>query len=103
MTRGVGDLIPDGTDTLRYIKYADMPKKGFAAYRKIVCEYKPYKFGTNRSQLVVGGDEIDYPFGLSTLTSDITLFKCLISSVLSIPKAKFMTIHIKDFYLNTPM
>ena len=80
-----------------------MPKYCFATYGKIVCEYKPHKFEKNRSRLVVGGDKIDYLFELSTPTADITAFKCLINSVLSTPKAKFMTFDIKDFYLNTLM
>ena len=92
LTRGVGDQIPDSTNTLRYIKYSDIPKDRFATYGKIVCEYKPHKFEKNRSKLVVGGDKIDYLFKLSTLTADITAFKYLINPVLSTPKAKFMTI-----------
>ena len=30
LTQGVGNRIPDGTDTMRYIKYSDMPKNRFA-------------------------------------------------------------------------
>ena len=31
------------------------------------------------------------------------MVKLLLNSVISTPDAKFMTIDIKDFYLNTPM
>ena len=72
-------------------------------YGKIVCEYKPHKFETHRPRLTVGRDKIDYLYLVAPPTSDITTFKCLINSVLSTDKEKFMTVDIRDFYLNTPM
>jgi hypothetical protein len=33
----------------------------------------------------------------------MTTVKCLLNSVVSTPDAKFMTLDISDFYLNTPM
>ena len=50
---------------------------------------------------MVGGDCIDYPFPVSTPAADLTTFKFLVNSVLSTLKAKFMTVDIRDFYLNT--
>ena len=54
-------------------------------------------------RLTVGGDNVDYAFPVSTPTADITSFKCLLNSVLSTPKAKFMSADIHDFCLNTAM
>jgi hypothetical protein len=54
-------------------------------------------------RFTVGGDKIDYAGDSSTKTADLTTAKCLFNSVLSAPEAKFMTMDIKDFYLNTPM
>ena len=51
----------------------------------------------------MGGDKVDYPFPVATPTADITIFKCLVNSVLSTNNAKFVTADIRDFYLNTPM
>jgi hypothetical protein len=36
-------------------------------------------------------------------TADLLTIKLLINSVISTAGAKFMTMDIKDFYLNTPM
>ena len=36
-------------------------------------------------------------------TADLITVKLLINSIISTPGAKFMTMDIKDFYLNTPM
>ena len=103
LSKGVGSRIPNGTNTIRYIKRDEMPNNRTATYGKVVCKYKPHKFEKNRARLVVGGDKVDYPFEVSTPTSDITSLKCLINSVLSTPNAKFLSLDIRDFYLETPM
>ncbi len=38
-----------------------------------------------------------------TPTADLLTVKILINSIISTPNARFMTMDIKDFYLNTPM
>jgi hypothetical protein len=35
--------------------------------------------------------------------ADMTLFKILVNSILSMPKVKCIMMDIKDFYLRTPM
>ena len=57
----------------------------------------------NRSRLTVGGDRINYPFEVSTPTADLPTIKMLWNSVLSTPKAKFITLDVANFYLGTPM
>ena len=37
------------------------------------------------------------------LTADLLSIKLLLNSVISTPNAKFMTMDIKNFYLNTPL
>jgi hypothetical protein len=51
---------------------------------------------------VAGGDQVHYPGDAGTPTADL-LTKLLINSIISTQSAKFMTMDIKDFYLNTPM
>jgi hypothetical protein len=36
-------------------------------------------------------------------TADMTLFNCLVNSIISTPGARCIMLDIKDFYLNTPM
>ena len=50
-----------------------------------------------------GGDKVDYPFKVSTITADLTTAKLLFKSALSTPNARFLTADLKDFYLGTPM
>ncbi len=53
--------------------------------------------------MVAGGDKVHYPGNASTPTTNLLTIKILINSIISTPGAKFMTMDIKDFYLNTPM
>jgi hypothetical protein len=51
----------------------------------------------------VGGDSVHYPGNAGTPTTDLLTIKILINSIISTAGAKFMTMDIKDFYLNTLM
>jgi hypothetical protein len=53
--------------------------------------------------LVAGGDRVHYPADAGTPTANLLTIKILINSIISRAGAKFMTMDIKDFYLNTPM
>ena len=51
----------------------------------------------------MGGNLINYPGNCGTPTEDLLTVKLLLNSIISTPNAKFMSIDINDFYLNTPM
>ena len=95
--------IPTGINTIFFIPFNKIPSDCQATHGKILYEYKPHKCEKHGSRLTVGGDRIDYPFPVATPTEDITVFKCLVNSVLSTHNAKFMTADTNNFYLNTPM
>ena len=66
-------------------------------------DYRPQKDEPHCTRLTVGGNLIDYPGEVSTPTAGTTTAKLVFNSVVSTPKAKFMGIDIKNFYLGTPM
>ena len=72
-------------------------------YAKFVCELKPNKAEIHRTRLTVGGDKVHYPGDVGTPTADLTLVKMHINSVISTRGARYMTLDVKNFYLNTPM
>jgi hypothetical protein len=72
-------------------------------YTKFVCELKPNKAEVDRTGLTVGGDKVHYPGDVSTPTADLTLVKMHINSVVSTRGAQYMSLDVKNFYLNTPM
>ena len=103
LTQGVGQRMPTGTQTLAFINRKQVPANKKATYARIVAEIRPQKDEIHRTRLTVGGNLIQYPYDVSTPTSEMTTSKILFNSVLSTPNAKFMGIDIKDFYLNSYM
>ena len=65
--------------------------------------YCPEKSDPYQTRITFGGNLIAYPGDCGTPTVDLLTVKLLINSIISTLGAKFMTIDIKDFYLNTPM
>ena len=57
----------------------------------------------NRTRLIVGGDQINYPGDVGTPTAFLLTVKLLVNSVMSTAGVEFMTLDIKHFYLNTPL
>ena len=71
---------------------------------RIVVDYRSDKEEKNRSRLTVGGDRLNYPFGVtSTPICNLPTIKLLWNSVISMPAAKYFTLDISNFYLGTPM
>eukprot|EP00804_Cyclotella_cryptica_P006027 CCRYP_000266-RA/>CCRYP_000266-RA protein AED:0.28 eAED:0.30 QI:0/0/0/1/1/1/3/0/662 len=72
-------------------------------YGQFVCTIRPEKKEPYRTRLVVGGDRINYPGEVATPTADMLAAKILFNSVISTAAARFMTMDISNFYLNTPL
>jgi hypothetical protein len=51
----------------------------------------------------MGGNLINYPDDLGTPTANLLLIKILFNSVISMPRARFATADISNFYLMTPL
>jgi hypothetical protein len=90
-------------NTIRFIRRSNIPKGRKVTYGSFVLEIKEHKEEQERTRLMVGGDQIEYPGDKSTHTAGLTTEKILISSVISTLGAKFFVIDIKKFYLNTPL
>ncbi len=72
-------------------------------YVKFVYEYKPNKEEKERTWLAVGGDRVNYPNEVGTPTADLILIKTHLDIIISTPVARYITLDISNFYLNTPM
>jgi hypothetical protein len=105
LAQGVGGRIK-GTDTMRFINENEVPKtrQKDITYGSFVCNVRPEKVEEpNRTRFTVGGNKINYPGEVATPTAEMLVAKILFNSVISTPNAKFMTIDISNFYLNTPL
>jgi len=95
-----------GTNTIVFIKKDQVPRARAkdVTYGLITTLIRPEKIEEpNRTRLVAGGDRVHYPGDAGTPTANLLTVKILLNSTISTPNAKFMTMDIKDFYLNTPM
>jgi len=95
-----------GTNTIVFICKNQVSKERAkdVTYGLITTLIRPEKIDQpNQTRLVAGGDRVDYPGNAGTPTADLLTIKLLINSIISTTGAKFMTMDIKDFYLNTPM
>eukprot|EP00804_Cyclotella_cryptica_P009172 CCRYP_003222-RA/>CCRYP_003222-RA protein AED:0.45 eAED:0.45 QI:0/-1/0/1/-1/1/1/0/129 len=104
LANGVGGRIK-GTNTIRFIRKRDIPKDCIKdiTYGQFVCTIRPEKKEPNRTRLMVGGGRINYPGEVATPTADMLAAKILFNSVISTANARFMTMDISNFYLNTPL
>ena len=104
LAQGMPDRV-EGTDTIFFIHKKDVPveRRKDTTYVRVVCDVRPHKENPNRVRITAGGDQINYPWECSTPTADLTTVKLLLNSVISTKGARFFTMDIKDFYLNTPL
>jgi hypothetical protein len=103
LAQGYPPSIPNGTDTMHFIRFDQIPKGRKATYLQLVVADRPMKTNPRRVRFTVGGDQVNYPYDVSTKTAELTTAKILINSTISTPGARFLCMDIKDFYLNNPM
>ena len=93
------------TDTIFFHNPHEVPhnRKSYATYRSFQFNLRPEKKESNQTFLTVGGNRINYNGKVGTPISELLLIKIMLNSVISATYAKFVTIDISNFYLNTPM
>ncbi len=69
----------------------------------VVCEVCLEKDSPNCTCITIGGNCICYPGDVGTNTAPLKLVKLLLNSVLPWKGARFSSINLKNFYLDTPM
>ena len=104
MTQVVSNRVK-GTNTAFWVHHSDIPKDRIKdiTYSNFVVDYKPNKSEPCRTQMTEGGEKINYPDDVSAPTGDMIMTKIILNSTISTPNEKFITVDVKNFYLNTPM
>lgn len=94
-----------GTNTIYFLDKHEIPNNSWKDITsgRIMCNVRPQKEEVFRTRLTVDGIRIDSDMDCRTPTAGLLTVKMLLNSVISTRGARFMTIDIKDFYLNTPM
>ena len=69
----------------------------------MVASIRPTKAEVSCARITVGGDRLNFPGATTTHCASLTTTKCLLNSTISNTGARFMNLHIKDFYYGTAM
>ncbi len=81
-----------GTGTIKFMTLEEInhiPKNQVVIYARIFPDYRPPKKDPNWVRVTVGGNLINYPFELTTRTTDLTTSKMMWNSVVGTPGAKY--------------
>jgi hypothetical protein len=87
---------------LSHNKVQHIPSNRMVTYAQIVTDHHPQK-DPNCVRITVGGNLINYPFELTTCTTDMVSSKLLWNSTISTKGARFAGTDIKNMYHKTPV
>ncbi len=97
--------VSKGTNTILSIRCKDIShnRKCDITYAQVCVNYLPEKEDPNHTRVTVGGNLLHYPGNCSTPTVGMITVKLHLNSIISTKNARYCTIDLKGFYLNTPM
>lgn len=101
LSNGIRDI--KGTHTMFFIHKDQVPKGLVATYLNPVCDYRLKKDDPHRVLMTISGDKLPYPYDASSPAAGLTDANLIFNSTISTDNARFMSINIKDFFLNNPM
>jgi len=61
LAQGFPPSVPEGTDTMHFIRFDDIPSGRKATFLRLVVADRPMKANPRRVRFTVGGDKVDYP------------------------------------------
>ena len=104
LAQGLGGIIK-GTDTIRFIPHATILPHRLrdVTYGRFICKAQPNKPEPKITRLTVGGDSIKANNAMEdydTPNAELLLVKVLFNSIISTDNARFMSVEIKNFYIN---
>jgi hypothetical protein len=101
LVQGNGSTVENGYETMRFLPITEIPRGTKITYARIVVADRPEKANPRRVRITIGGNLVVYMGVTSTKAAELPTVKIFINSVLSTPKARMMTMDLKDFFLMT--
>ena len=94
-----------GNEALEFIPKSEVPQHEKVTYANMVCDLREHKQDKFRVRLTVGGDKLEYFFETAAPAASLLEAKLIINSTISqsSKNARFMTLDIKDFFLQSTM
>ena len=103
ISQGYKDIV-QGTNTVEFMtpdEVQHIPKTKTITYARITADYREEKADPYRIRITVGGNLITYPGPTTSTTADMTTSKLLWNSVILTPDSHFISIDVKNYYLQT--
>ena len=97
LAQGVGTHMPNGTNTVFFIRKCDVPASRIVTYSRLVSSIFPQKKKTRRVRVMVGGDKLDTPGITTTNCASLATTKCLLNRIVSTSDAQFLILEINKF------
>ena len=103
LAQGINNV--KGNDVLDFILKSEVTSDRIVTYDNMICDYRPHKQETHRVRLTVSGDRPPYNDDVASPAVSLLETKLLLNSTISDASkgARFMTLDIKDFFLQTFM
>ena len=103
LAQGINNV--KGNDVLDFILKSEVTSDRIVTYDNMICDYRPHKQETHRVRLTVSGDRPPYNDDVPSPAASLLETKLLLNSTISDASkgARFMTLDIKDFPLQTLM
>ena len=92
-----------GNGTLDFIQKHEVPVNKKVTYSNFICDFRPLKAEQYRVKLTAGGDTLTYTDDIASPVALMLETKLLINSVISDKKARFLTIDLKYYFLQSIM
>ena len=93
----------EGTNTVFFVPRTAIPYSRTVTYSQLVASIRSHKTETHSVRVTIGGNRLEFPGNTTTKCASLTTTKCLLNSIISTPRARFLTLDFKTFYYNTPM
>ena len=92
-----------GNDTFGFIHKHEVPVNKPVTYSNFIYDFRPLKEKQYRARMTVGGNKLTYADDIASPVASMLNIKILINNVISDKKARFLTIDLKDYFLQTIM
>ena len=103
LTQGIADV--HGNDAMEFILKSKVTSHKKVIYANMVCDVRPKKDDIHCTELIVGGDKLEYCRDALSSATSLLETKLLRNSVISDSKkgARFLTIDMKDQFLQSDL
>lgn len=103
LDQGFGTRMKTSTNTIFFIHPSKIPSNKKVTYCQLVSTIRPLKSEVHWVRVTIGRDRLEYDGDTTSVPAQLSSVKVYLNSTISTPKARYLTLDIKDFFYGTPM